>query len=279
MPSVVLTQGDHEVAVTVDGTAFTNYLWADDGFFLAKPVLNPIHSASGTPVTRGFPLAPRPGERVDHPHHIGLWFNFGNVNGLDFWNNSEDIAEDARSKYGTIRHRSIDKCEGGEGSGVLQTTSEWLTPSGEALLRESTAYTFSAETNASSTRSIERTTELTALTEVVFKDDKEGTMGIRVARELEHPSEDEAEFTDANGNATVVSKMDNSDVVGLYTTSEGVTGDDVWGTRGDWCTLGGAINGEDVSLTVFDHPSNPGYPTYCKYTPTPHTHLDFQGYF
>ena len=27
-------------------------------------------------------------------------------------------------------------------------------------------------------------------------------MGIRVARELEHPSEDEAEFTDANGNVS-----------------------------------------------------------------------------
>ena len=44
---------------------------------------------------------------------------------------------------------------------MLQTTSEWLTPSGEALLTETTTYTFSAETNASATRSIERTTKLT----------------------------------------------------------------------------------------------------------------------
>lgn len=87
-------------------------------------------------------------------------------------------------------------------------------------------------------------------------------MGIRVARELEHPSEDEAVFTDANGNETPVTKMDNTGVVGLYVTSEGVTGDDVWGTRGDWCSLGGSIEGEDVALTVYDHPSNPGYPTY-----------------
>jgi hypothetical protein len=262
MPSVALTPGDHEVAVTVDGSPFTTYAWADEGFFLAKPVLNPIHTGKGTPVTRGFPIAPRAGERVDHPHHIGLWFNFGNVNGLDFWNNSDDIAEDARGKYGTIRHRSIDHCEGGEGTGTLRTTSEWLTPSGEALLRETTTYTFGAEANASSTRSIERQTELEALTDVLFKDDKEGTMGIRVARELEHPSEDEAVFTDANGNETPVTKMDNTGVVGLYVTSEGVTGDDVWGTRGDWCSLGGSIEGEDVALTVYDHPSNPGYPTY-----------------
>ena len=42
-------------------------------------------------VTRGFPLEPRPGERVDHPHHVGLWFNHGDVNGVDFWNNSESL--------------------------------------------------------------------------------------------------------------------------------------------------------------------------------------------
>ncbi len=262
MPTVELTAGDHEVAVTVDGAPFTAYTWADEGFFLAKPVLYPIRTASGTPVTRGFPIAPRPAERVDHPHHIGLWFNFGNVNGLDFWNNSEDIAEGERNKYGTIRHRSIDRCEGGEGSGTLQTTSEWLTPAGEALLRETTTYTFGAEANASGTRSIERLTDLEALTDVLFKDDKEGTMGIRVARELEHPSEDEAVFTDANGNETPVTKMDNTGVVGRYVTSEGAEGDDVWGTRGNWCSLGGAIDGEDIALTVFDHPSNPGYPTY-----------------
>ena len=84
----------------------------------------------------------------------------------------------------------------------------------------------------------------------------------RVARELEHPSEESAEFTDANGIATAVSKMDNTGVVGRYLTSAGKEGDDVWGTRGDWCSLGGAIEGDDVALTVFDHPSNPGYPTY-----------------
>ena len=30
----------------------------------------------GTTVTRGFPFQTLPGERVDHPHHAGLWFNY-----------------------------------------------------------------------------------------------------------------------------------------------------------------------------------------------------------
>jgi hypothetical protein len=50
--------------------------------------LYPLIADGGITVTRGYPLEPRPGERVDHPHHAGLWFNYGEVNGFDFWNNS-----------------------------------------------------------------------------------------------------------------------------------------------------------------------------------------------
>ena len=30
-------------------------------------------------------IEPKTGERIDHPHHMGHWFNYGDVNGLDFW--------------------------------------------------------------------------------------------------------------------------------------------------------------------------------------------------
>ena len=53
------------VDVTIDGEPFTSYIWPST---LKKPVLYPIRTAKGTLVTRGFPLDPRPGERVDHPH-------------------------------------------------------------------------------------------------------------------------------------------------------------------------------------------------------------------
>src|SRR5262245_34906195 len=67
----------HRVDVLVDGRPFTAYLYQST---LEKPVLFPLRTASGTIVTRGFPLEPRPGESNDHPHHIGHWFNFGDVN-------------------------------------------------------------------------------------------------------------------------------------------------------------------------------------------------------
>src|SRR5262245_46800798 len=62
--TVTANEAERRVDVAVGGRPFTSYLWIER---LRKPVLDPIRSASGTLVTRGWPLNPRPGERVDHP--------------------------------------------------------------------------------------------------------------------------------------------------------------------------------------------------------------------
>jgi hypothetical protein len=41
---------------------------------------------------------------LDHPHHIGLWFNYENVNGLDFWNNSFAIAPEKKNNMAGSGH-------------------------------------------------------------------------------------------------------------------------------------------------------------------------------
>src|SRR5438094_8587726 len=85
---VTPNEARRRVDVIIDGRPFTSYIWPTT---LKKPVLYPLRTAKGTIVTRGWPLDPRPGEHVDHPHHVGLWLNYENVNGLDFWNNSDAI--------------------------------------------------------------------------------------------------------------------------------------------------------------------------------------------
>ena len=45
-------------------------------------------------------------------------------------------------------------------------------------------------------------------------------------------------------------------------SSEGITGDAVWGTRAKWMNLSGIIGNEKISVVICDHPKNPGYPTY-----------------
>ena len=254
---VIPNEASRSVDITIDGSQFTSYIWPDR---LAKPVLNPLRTARGTIVTRGYPLAPRPGERVDHPHHIGLWFDYGNVNGFDFWNNSEAIKLADAAKMGNIRHRKIAAARSGIDSGELEIVADWISGKQQVLLEEHTRFVFRGGPDF---RSIDRITTLRALdAKVLFPDDKEGLLGMRVTRSLEIPSDKPELFTDASGRPTTVPKLDNTGVNGTYLTSEGMKGDAAWGTRGRWCSLSGNIDAEPVTITILDHPTNPGFPTY-----------------
>src|SRR5213078_5149733 len=248
---VVAREADRRVDVTVDGKPFTSHIWPTT---LKKPTLYPLRAASGKLVTRGWPLDPRPGERVDHPHHVGLWFTYSDVNGLDFWNNSEAIPAARAPKMGTILHRAVRHAEGGAGQGVLEVTAEWVDHEGQALLREDTRFVFRA---ADGMRGVDRITTLTALGQpVTFADEKDGMLGLRVARSLEQPSTTAEVFTDAAGHATTLPMLNNQGVTGRYRSSEGLEGDSVWGTRGRWAMLSGMVEGEPVTLAILDHPKN-----------------------
>jgi hypothetical protein len=256
---LIIKEKDKKVEVLVDNKPFTAYFFPSDSI-LKKPVLFPILTAQGTTITRGYPFATRAGERVDHPHHVGMWLNYESVNGFDFWNNSTAIKD--RSKYGTIKHTGITQTNGGYGKANLSVTADWIDTDGKGstLLKEKTTYIFHAKGNQ---RIIDRITTLTALGEtVVFKDVKDGFFAIRVARELEHPSDKPDIFVDANGIETKVDKLDNTGITGNYHSSEGLEGDNVWSTRGKWVNLAGKIKGEDISICIIDHPKNVNYPTF-----------------
>jgi hypothetical protein len=254
---LVRDDAKQRVDVYVDGQPFTAYIYPAT---LKKPVLFPIRGAKGTLVTRGFPLEPRPGERVDHPHHVGLWFNYGDVNGADFWNNTDAIKPEERPKMGTIVHKAVTAVRSGPDKGELETDMDWVHGNGTVVLKEHTLFVFRG---GPGWRSVDRITRLQAQGErVSFTDNKEGMLGLRVARQLEIPSKKPEVFTDASGRATTVASMDNTGVNGDYLTSEGKRGDDVWGTRGRWCTLSARIGDEPVTIAILDHPANPGFPTY-----------------
>jgi len=254
--TVTANEASRRVDVSIGGRPFTAYIWPER---LKKPVLYPLRSAAGTLVTRGWPLDPRPGERVDHPHHVGLWFDFGNVNGVDFWNNSDTIKPEDAAKMGVIVHRRIVDARGGVDAGSLVVDMDWIGPGNVTFLHERTAFTFRGD---AASRTVDRATTLTAADRVVFNDDKEGLFGMRVARQLEQPSRTPEVFTDASGKSTSVPVLDNTGVTGSYTSSEGLTGDAVWATRGRWTMLTGRIENEPLTLAILDHPGNIGFPTY-----------------
>ena len=248
---------EKKIDVLIGGKLFTSYIYPDN---IKKPVLWPVITAEGNEVTRQFPLKNKTGERSDHPHHVGIWLNYGDVNGLDFWNNSEAISKDDAPKYGTIYHEIIESTQSGKGEATLVTSASWKDIKGNKLLNEVTEHTFKV---TGKTRIIDRTTTLKAENgKVNITDNKEGMFAIRVTRELELPSKGKVKVTDSHGVVTEVEASDDKSVSGSYLSSEGIKDDAVWSTRGKWMKLSGVINGEKVAIVIFDHPGNAGYPTY-----------------
>lgn len=259
---VQLTHNENEqrVDILIDGQAFTSYLYTDTIPDLKKTVLFPIYSAKGSLITRGYPLDTRPAERTDHPHHIGLWLNYGDVNGIDFWGHSNATPVEQSNRMGTIRHQQIKEVRSGNESGSLEVKVNWLDFQNQAMLKEETRFVFAG---GDDWRRIDRITTLTALDEtMIFNDTKEGMMAIRVHRALEHPSDQPVVLSDEHGNQTELEKLDNTGVSGHYLNSEGIEGTDVWGKRAKWVELSGMIADEKVSVIILDHPENVGHPTY-----------------
>ncbi len=258
---LVRKDAERKVDVLIGGQLFTSYIYPDEKI-LKKPVLFPIKTARGTAITRGYPLEPRPFERTDHPHHVGLWLNYEYVNGLDYWNNSTAIpAEQRLKKYGLIRHTGFSKVKNGK-VGKLYVTADWVEKdgTGKTILQEKTQYHFSGKGDL---RIIDRTTTLTATVDTVALNDvKDGLFAMRMTRELEHPSDKPDVFTDANGIETKTKAVNTEGVVGKYRSSEGIEGEAVWSTRGKWMNLAGKVGNEDIAVAMIDHPKNINYPTY-----------------
>ncbi len=254
---IKVDDAQRSVSIFFDGKYFTSYIYPES---LEKPVLYPLTTAYGTVVTRGFPLQPRSGERIDHPHQVGWWLNYGDVNGLDFWNNSYAIPDSLRTKFGSIRHSRVVSTENGHDKGTLTVRCQWIDHENRVLLEEETSFEFSGDTLR---RRIIRSTTLTAINgDVKFGDNKEGLCALRVDRAFETPSDKPEQFTDASGKPTAVPVLNNEGVNGVYRNSEEDVKEAVWGKRAKWVSLSAHKAGEDISICLFDFRGNPGYPSY-----------------
>jgi hypothetical protein len=253
--TVVKSATENKVDVFIGGKLFTSFLYPDS---LEKPVLYPLYDVNGTVVTRGFPLNPKPGDPTDHPHHIGLWFNFENLNGLDFWNNSYAISKNKKNLYGWIRTDRVLEAKGGN-TGVLAYHANWTDQQKGVILEETTRFEFSGSGNQ---RIIDRYTTLKANVDAVFKDAKDGLLGLRLAHELQMPETADQKFTDDKGNVTIVKGGSDHIASGNYITSAGKIGNDAWSTRAAWCKVFGKIGADSVSIAIVDHPKNTNYPTF-----------------
>ena len=130
LAQVTMTRDGDNVAVAIDGKPFTGFFTT--GADVTKPYLHPLRAASGTYVTRMWPMANVEEESKtskDHQHQRGVWFAHENVNGIDFWNNEASYKTPNRGRIVLTR---LDTA-GGREQGTIDATFNWNDPAGKTL--------------------------------------------------------------------------------------------------------------------------------------------------
>jgi len=231
---VTITPGPEKIEVEIDGEPFTTFYVAGDD--VAKPYLHPLRAASGTYVSRMWPMedvAEEAETRKDHPHQRGLWFAHDPVSGVNFWASE---AANASANGGSIALQELGEIESGPDQGSIAATFTWRDPDGEPMVTESRVMRFHSD---ASLRTIDFDITLTAIREVELSDSKEGTFGIRLRPVLQ----------EAGGN-------------GQIQNAEGMINEEpAWGKPSKWCDYSGEVDGEKVGIAILDHPGNPNHPT------------------
>ncbi|UCD48801.1 MAG: PmoA family protein [Phycisphaerales bacterium] len=244
-PQVVFRPTVGAVDVLVDGALFARYIHeidpaqplAAENVLLTKPVLYPLRTPSGTTVTRGWPFTEIEGERRDHPHHIGLYFTYDEINGNNFWNNS-------RQPLPAIRHLRTELTTDADGHPALATVAHWIGKGEVTLLTERRRTSFIPGDDQ---HIIDLDIELEAVAdEVEFGDTKEGMFAIRLAQWL-------TENTDSRYQLGT----------GSYLSSNGDEKEaGVWGKRAAWVRIEGNKEGATAGIAILNHPTSTNYPTY-----------------
>ncbi|MBI3854672.1 MAG: PmoA family protein [Planctomycetes bacterium] len=190
-----------------------------------KPFFRPL-SSRGVNLLRGYPVTPKEGEPADHPHHTGLYFCFGEVNGKEYWSKT------------AITPKSIVKKEQGPAGARLVAENAW----GEDLAETQDILIL----NAGEDVVMDWTITLKASNgPVVFAKDikmaKEGAFAARLTKELSFAKGDAPEMIlDARGDRGEKAARANGS---------------------PWVDYSGEVDGKKVGISILNHPSSFRYPS------------------
>ena len=215
------------IEVWIGGKLFTSYRYGEE--FTRKPVFYPVMAPNGVMVNRELPqVRPEVADDQDHPHHESLYFGYGDVDSYDFWSNQNGEK---------ILHRAVLKQESGD-RGELELLLEWQEPEGKSMVSEIRRVVFGGSGDC---RWMDHDMTLHAgNSSRIFMDTKEGMFAIRLADELK----------EKGGN-------------GRYINAYGwETAEHIWGKRCPWVAIRGTVQGEEVTIAIFDHPSTENFPSY-----------------
>ena len=226
--TVIMKELPDRIQVWLGKSLFTEYVFS----YPSRPYLYPIYGPAQAPMTRNWPMVDAPGESKDHPHQRSLWFAHGKVNGIDFWSELPGA--------GSVKHRKFEAVESAKDHGTIKTANDWVDKDGKLICTDERTMRFSVSKINKTSRIIDFEITIRASEgELIFGDTKEGTMGIRIAESMKV----------AKGSGHIIN-------------SEGLRDGQAWGKRAKWCDYFGSIGPNAAGIAIFDHPSNPRFPTW-----------------
>ncbi|MCK4998926.1 MAG: PmoA family protein [Anaerohalosphaera sp.] len=216
-----------EIEVYIGDSLVGRYLWGDD---LPKPILYDVMTLSGSRVTRGLLSEKIKGETTEHPHHTGMFFTYGRVNGENFWANTTTPPQ--------IKQVSLQTNIDVQGEGHISVVLHWISTEGKVLLVEKREMSFFPLEDGFV---IDLSIDLSSQSgKVVFYDTKEGMFAIRMA-----------DWLAENGGT------------GRYFSSNGdQTEKHVWGKRAEWVCLEGKRENKRVGVAIINQADSVNYPAY-----------------
>jgi hypothetical protein len=217
--------------VFVNGTLFTRY---DTTTGPNKPYFYPVNGPTGKPIVRKWPVEQTADETTDHPHHRGIFFTHGLMNGADFWLETE-------GKASKTVHTGFDGMTSGSVFGHLRSKTDWITKGGKKIaedVRDTRIYPVRDGYLMDFTIAVKAVGG-----PLVWGDTKEGTLGIRMADSM-RPD---------------LGKGKKGE--GVIVTSAGLKDAAAWGKPAAWCDFYGPVDGETVGIAIFDDPKNLRHPT------------------
>ena len=223
--SITMTKSSgNDINVAIDGKPFTTY---DNHTGPNKPYFYPMYSSTGKLVLRHYGVETVSGETHDHPHHRGMWFTHGDVNGQDFW------SEDAKSAK-TITTRI--EPHNGSIAATLMTSTDWISNDGKKIATDERSATFYTIPNG---RMMDVEIKMTPVGgPLTFGDTKEGSFGMRLP--------DSMRVVGGDGHI-------NSDT--------GVKDAKTWGKKAAWVDYFGTVDGELTGIAIFDATDNLRHPS------------------
>lgn len=208
--------------IDIGGRPFADYIYSNK--VITRPFFAHVKSPAGIQVTRNYPPIPDK-DLTDHDtFHPGLWLSFGDISTNDYW----------RLKARVEHEMFVESPQGGSGKGTFTVRNYyWNREGSDRVAAELASFTISVEPDGFLLLWDSRFTPYGETPQIVFGDQEEMGLGMRVQTQL--AEQFGGEITDSEGRKGAKQ---------------------IWGKQADWIDYGGSLEGKWVGMTIMPDPAN-----------------------